>query len=327
MAQDHAQQRVTAEHRNGFTLAELLVVLAICAVIWLVLDGYIRHAKDHARQALCLSNMKQLGAAVQLYAQDWDETLPPAIQTSASPAADLCPDHNGPVVLNTIYDEIFAYMKSAQIVQCPNAPQAIDICNDLGAMAPEAAGEPQLAKGNVGPAGNFRYVSYGLNRTLFGIGGFRVAGADITGAVHRRLGNRIGFPYALDQIPYPADTPTLFDGAIAGHEQKIIAYGRVEDAAIVGYVDGHAEAFRMTSLNRSEDSHDGSGRWIVNRRYGVDSGPYRSDPGAPPNLSFDGIAKDPVCAATTVPSRDCVSRSAPAPKQSHVSGSPVEGKR
>ena len=63
-------------HRAGFTLVELLVVMAILALLAaLVMTGAGR-AMRRARQAQCLSNLRQMGAAVQLFAEDRDGVLP-----------------------------------------------------------------------------------------------------------------------------------------------------------------------------------------------------------------------------------------------------------
>ncbi|MFW5868006.1 MAG: DUF1559 domain-containing protein [Armatimonadota bacterium] len=61
--------------RKGFTLIELLVVIAIIAILAAILFPVFARAREKARQASCLSNVKQLGLAIMMYTQDYDETL------------------------------------------------------------------------------------------------------------------------------------------------------------------------------------------------------------------------------------------------------------
>ena len=61
---------------RGFTLIELLVVIAIIAILAAILFPVFAQAREAARKASCLSNCKQLGLAMQMYAQDYDENLP-----------------------------------------------------------------------------------------------------------------------------------------------------------------------------------------------------------------------------------------------------------
>src|SRR5688500_1832645 len=62
--------------RTGFTLIELLVVIAIIAILAAILFPVFAQARAKARQAACMSNMKQFGLAMLMYAQDYEETLP-----------------------------------------------------------------------------------------------------------------------------------------------------------------------------------------------------------------------------------------------------------
>src|SRR5437016_13930229 len=62
--------------RTGFTLIELLVVIAIIAILAAILFPVFAQARDKARQAACLSNLKQVGTALMMYGQDYDERMP-----------------------------------------------------------------------------------------------------------------------------------------------------------------------------------------------------------------------------------------------------------
>jgi prepilin-type N-terminal cleavage/methylation domain-containing protein len=57
----------------GFTLIELLVVIAIIAILAAILFPVFAQAREKARAVSCLSNCKQIGQALMMYIQDYDE--------------------------------------------------------------------------------------------------------------------------------------------------------------------------------------------------------------------------------------------------------------
>ena len=61
---------------RGFTLIELLVVVGIISMLAAILLPALGRAREMSRRSVCISNLRQIGTALIMYAGDWEERLP-----------------------------------------------------------------------------------------------------------------------------------------------------------------------------------------------------------------------------------------------------------
>jgi prepilin-type N-terminal cleavage/methylation domain-containing protein/prepilin-type processing-associated H-X9-DG protein len=95
-------------NKRGFTLIELLVVIAIIAILAAILFPVFAQAREKARQSSCASNMRQVGTALSMYKDDYDDTFPLW--------------WNGRVYWSRALD---LYLKNEAVKHCPSDPESL----------------------------------------------------------------------------------------------------------------------------------------------------------------------------------------------------------
>ncbi len=133
--------------RRGFTLIEVLIVITIIAIIAALLFPVFSVAREKARQASCASNMRQLGMAFLMYAQDYDEQFPNAAPFTEINGAGWILNTQANVMGQFSVEQggLFPYVKNKQIYVCPSdandqIEQKVDrwsyAMNDLLSLSP-----------------------------------------------------------------------------------------------------------------------------------------------------------------------------------------------
>jgi len=160
---------------SGFTLIELLVVIAIIAILAAILFPVFAQAKNAAKGAVCISNMKQLAAASLMYTTDYDGIWYPLARYEplagfADQATWLGYDNNNDVSTTDGYwgrvDKpalhpirpgfLDPYLKNDGIKRCPSMPgewQMAIAANGFSPAFPSAyyAAHPEVEGNEYGP--------------------------------------------------------------------------------------------------------------------------------------------------------------------------------
>jgi prepilin-type N-terminal cleavage/methylation domain-containing protein len=149
----------------GFTLIELLVVIAIIAVLAALLLPSLASAKDRGKRAACLSNLRQIGVAIENYALDHDDrapygpTAPPFLSpgyfypSTGSPTSLISLPSGAPVALGLLLSNELA--QTPKVLFCPGSDQLVDA-------------EAELAKvGTTQAQGSYYYRHGGVSQLFY----------------------------------------------------------------------------------------------------------------------------------------------------------------
>ncbi len=204
---------------RAFTLIELLVVIAIIAILAALIFPVFAQARAKARQAVCSSNLRQIGIAVAMYTQDCDGLYPYAVDPADWSTPQIW---NGQPAFQAeipnighINDVLGPYIKSRELFHCPS---------DTGFLQEDFVPGQTIAPNDTPP------------------GAFPSSFAKFGTSYYYRT--EIAFRHASDSsVQTPATLNMIFDGCGGWHGGSIFDTRRYS----VLHADGHVK-----SLSRSQ---------------------------------------------------------------------------
>jgi prepilin-type N-terminal cleavage/methylation domain-containing protein len=223
---------------RGFTLIELLVVIAIIAILAAILFPVFASARESARQTRCLSNGKQIGLAMQMYAQDYDERLP-IVGSAIEPGTLLEGRKRNRQPFNGWSLVMLPYIKSRDLFRCPSMPAVFQ-------------GSGACAKFNGQPITN----SYSYNWFLGADGTY--GGTGYTTSFDRS--DRWDTPITMSAVSQPANTIAFL------HSNSVPPYGAAWGCTYMTIeTPDFINKIRMRAIHKDGDNLvfvDGHSKWF-----------------------------------------------------------------
>jgi prepilin-type N-terminal cleavage/methylation domain-containing protein/prepilin-type processing-associated H-X9-DG protein len=231
-------------HKAAFTLIELLVVIAILAILAAILFPVFARVREKGRQAVCLSNLKQLGMGVMMYIQDYDETFPFVLDWSANErmtgggAANIGDGGKQPGVPGATGQEpqyqlvtvVAPYVKNPNIWHCPS-------------VGPDATWDGAVKSGAWKKGATMRDQGTTYLYTYLSFPFPYVAGSEIFmgGKSHARLLDASRWPM-LSELP----NGWGFTGNLGDPPASVVPHS---GGMNVAYGDGHAKFYRTETAD------------------------------------------------------------------------------
>ena len=199
--------------RGGFTFLEILFLIGIGVLLMVIMLPVFSAAKKKGRKTQCLSNLRQLGMALQLYSQDNDELMPPYLNRLHDDDGKTS-DWDNP---RALYESLIFKTREPGIFYCGSDLYAGEDVNVFGV--------------------NHKYSSFFYN--------FRTNGTIQVGGVYR--GGKLIIPpadYPLVRDSNNSETAEIVKG------QHAIGCRHLGSVNVL-YLDWHVDSERVTSPDKS----------------------------------------------------------------------------
>jgi len=242
----------------GFTLIELLVVIAIISILASMLLPALSSAKAKARSISCISNLRQIGAAIQLYAGDNHDYLVPAEYNLSNGA----PYEEGWATLlvnagfltaprSSLYQ---TFREGETVLRCPDGRPEVYDFNPTSRDDSEGAKAFPFKSTSTGDK-FYIHTWYGINGGLGNADKYpfvRVPGDEGGSAINK-----------LSKGRHNSQMPAVFDGwwIQNGKDARINARHQKGTRSNLVFLDGHATAFYTFRIPSVESTEPGEIIW------------------------------------------------------------------